>query len=198
VAVPELSKTSAIQQWPLQGEWTYDNYARLPDNGMRYEVIQGDLYMSTAPRPSHQRAVVKLSTMLQLFVEQHQLGEVYVSPIDVILPDLASPVQPDILFVATWKLNIVKDVFVEGVPNLIIEVLSPGNPLHDRRTKFQLYAQAGVVEYWIVDPAACTIEVYSLRGQAYVPLGKFGREEKAQSELLAGFSVAVSQICTAS
>jgi Uma2 family endonuclease len=196
----ETVTRSSLQtsRWPPpQGEWTFADYARLPDNGMRYEVIQGDLHMNPAPRPRHQRIVLDLSVILHQFVGSRDLGEVYVAPIDVILPDLASPVQPDVLFVAADRLDIIKDEFVEGAPDLIVEVLSPGNPLYDRRTKFQLYARAGVREYWIVDPETRTIDVFVLRGRAYAPLGSFGPGEQARSEVLSDLTVRVSEVCPA-
>ena len=184
-------------RWPpLQGEWTFADYARLPDNGVRYEVIKGDLYMNPAPRPRHQKVVLNLSVALHQFAGSRDLGEAYIAPIDVILPGLASPVQPDVLFIAGDRLDIVKQEFIEGAPDLIIEVLSPSNPLHDRRTKFQLYAQASVREYWFVDPEASTIDIYVLRGQAFAPLGSFGPGEQTRSEVLADFSVHVSDVCS--
>jgi len=80
---------------------------------------------------------------------------------------------------------------------LIVEVLSPSNPGHDRITKFQVYARAGVREYWLIDPDAHTIEINVLRGQAYAPLGTFGPADQVRSEVLADFSVSVSEICPA-
>lgn len=184
------------RDWPPpQGRWTYPDYARLPDNGMRYEVIEGDLFMNPAPRPKHQKVSLNLAVALHQFVKQHNLGDVYEAPIDVILPNLASTVQPDLLFIAGNRLDIVKEEFIEGVPDLIIEVLSPGNPDYDRRTKFQLYARAGVREYWIIDPDACTIDIFVLRGQAYAPLGGFSSGDKTRSEVLADFRLRVAEIC---
>jgi Uma2 family endonuclease len=180
---------------PPQGEWTYEDYTRLPDNGMRYEVIKGALYMSPAPSPDHQRVVVALIRYLSAYLQQHPAGEIFIAPIDVKLPSLTSPVQPDLLFIANERSAIVKEKFIEGVPDLIIEVLSPTNPEHDRTTKFSAYALAGVREYWIVDPEARTIEINVLRGQAYAPLGNFGADEQTRSEVLPDFSVRVSEVC---
>ncbi|MCA9970544.1 MAG: Uma2 family endonuclease [Anaerolineales bacterium] len=184
-----------VQHWPPQGAWTYSDYARLPDSGVRYEVIQGDLFMSPAPSTRHQSASFALAVALHLHVKENGLGRVFEAPIDVLLPELASPVQPDVLFIAASRLAIVKEKFIDGVPDLIVEVLSPGNPDHDRRTKFNLYAQAGVTEYWIVDPDACRADVYALRGHAYVPFGSFGPEDTAQSELLPDFRVPLRDVC---
>jgi Uma2 family endonuclease len=192
-----VTKSPAKTVWPpLQGAWRYEDYIRLPDNGMRYEVIEGDLYMSPAPRSIHQRVMARLYGYLWEYLKHRPVGEAFFAPIDVILPDLATPVQPDLLFIANERLDIIKDKFVDGAPDLIIEVLSPGNPALDRRTKFRVYAQAGVREYWIIDPDGCTVEINVLRGQAYAPLGNFSPGEQTRSEVLADFSVAVSEICS--
>ena len=196
----EITKTAARAKsshtWPpSQGEWTYADYARLPENGFRYEVIEGELFMSPAPRPNHQRVGLRLIVLLDAFVEKNQLGELYHAPIDLNLPDLTSPVQPDILFISTENLDIVKEKTIEGVPDLIIEVLSPGSIRYDRQTKFQIYAKAGVREYWIVDPYPCAIDVFVLRGQAYVPLGSFKSADQLRSEQFADLTFQVQELC---
>jgi Uma2 family endonuclease len=180
---------------PPQGKWTYEDYTRLPDNGMRYEVIQGELYMSPAPSPKHQRIIAALYGYLWEYLKNQPVGEAFFAPIDVKLPNLATPVQPDLLFIANEQLSIVKEKFIEGVPDLVVEVISPTSATHDRTTKFSIYAMAGVREYWIVDPDARTIEINVLRGQAYAPLGNFGPEDQTRSEVLTDFSVQVGEVC---
>ena len=185
-------------QLPTQGVWTYDDYARLPDDGKRYEVIRGELYMSGAPRPLHQRVITRLSFFLEAFLDEHKSGTAYGSPIDVLLPGkLGDPVQPDILFVRNDRLDIVGEIYIEGSPDLAIEVLSPSNPAHDRSLKYDLYAEAGVLEYWIVDPRQRTVEIHLLRDGAYELTGQWGVGEVARSELLDGFAVSVDEIIPA-
>lgn len=187
---------SVVYQWPSQGEWAYEDYARLPDDGRRYEVIGGNLHVSPAPLTRHQVVVTELAYALMTFTKTEKVGQILVSPIDVILPDLANPVQPDILFIANERLGIVKEQFVAGVPDLIVEVLSPGNPAHDRRTKYALYEGAGVKEYWIVDPEACIVDVYTLYGgDLYVPHGHFAPGGVIQSKLLSDLRISVDDIC---
>ena len=188
---------SRLQRWPpQQGQWTYADYARLPDNGFRYEVIRGELYMSPAPSTRHQAVVTTLVLELYHFVRQHKLGKVFTSPIDVVISELATPVQPDLIFISLERLDIVKKQVVEGAPDLVVEVLSPGTVQYDRQTKFYAYAEAGVTEYWLVDPDTCAIDIYVLRGQAYALLGTFGPDDQTQSEVLSDFTVAVSDICS--
>lgn len=188
------AKEAKTYRWPPQGEWTYDDYARLPDSGVRYEVIGGDLFMSPAPSTEHQNIIFELILIIGQFVKANQLGQVFVSPVDLVLPDRATPVQPDLLFIGNDKLDIIKEKVIKGAPDLIVEVLSPSNPEHDRRTKFSLYAEAGVREYWIVDPKEQTVDVFALRGQAYVPFGHFGAADTARSELLPELEVALEEV----
>ncbi len=184
-------------EWPPQGKWTYEDYCRLPEDGWTYEVIEGELYMSPAPLTIHQRCKLKFAATFLSFAEDHDAGMVLDAPTDVLLPGLASPVQPDVIFVSKERLDIVKDERVEGAPDIVVEVLSPGNWLLDRRDKFKVYAKAGVREYWIVDPHARTIELFGLRGSMYALIGKYVAGETVQSEVLPGFEVKVEDVCPA-
>ena len=189
---------SAEGEYPPQGQWTYKDYLRVPDDGWKYEVMKGRLYMTPAPAPHHQRVILRLSTQLMAFVDERKLGEVFIAPLDVILPNgLGTPVQPDIFFVAARDAEMVGEKYVQGVPALIVEVLSPSNWLDDRRTKLEIYAEAGVAEYWIVDPRDRTIEVFALNEDRYDLHERFGDGETASSRLLDGFSVAVDEIIPA-
>jgi Uma2 family endonuclease len=192
-----LAKDSRIPADPLpaQGDWTYEDYCRLPDDGWRYEVLRGVLHMAPAPSWGHQQAVWNFGFLLKLFVRNRNLGEVSGAPSDILLPGgLATPVQPDFFFIARERRGIIHDSHVEGAPDLVLEVLSPSNWLTDRREKFEIYAEAGVREYWIADPKARTIEVFILRGGAYELLGSFGPGERTRSEVLPGFEPAIDEI----
>ncbi len=152
--------------------------------------------MSPALSTRHQLVSLNLASALHQFVKKHKLGVVFEAPTDVLLLDLASPVQPDIFFIPQEKRSIIKENFIEGVPALIVEILSPGNPEHDQQRKFLLYAQAGVAEYWIVDPVGCAVDIFVLRGNAYVPLGRFGMADTAVSELFPQFQIKVADFCS--
>jgi Uma2 family endonuclease len=183
-----------IRELTPQGEWTYKDYLNLPDDGWRYEIIYGRLLMNPAPSPIHQFIVRELITALTNFLHQHSLGEVFPAPTDVLIPGQAEPVQPDLVFVAAERMDIVTHRAIEGAPDLVVEVLSPSNWLDDRRTKFALYAEVGVREYWIVAPDERTVEVFSLREGRYALINRYGQDETLQSNLLPGFEVAVRDI----
>lgn len=186
---------SQARPWPpAQGDWTYEDWLRLPDDGFRYEVLDGVLYMTPPPAIKHQRASFRLASKMGAFVTERNLGEVLVAPCGVRLPTQPVPVQPDILFVSAARQDIVGEQYVEGAPDLVVEVLSPSNWPYDRTEKFQAYLTAGVQEYWIVDYRACTIEVFTLEEGAYALVGQFGSGETAHSPLLAGFQVVVDEV----
>jgi len=150
--------------------------------------------MAPAPRPRHQRVVFALSGLLWDHLRHNPLGQAFAAPIDVLLPGLASPVQPDVLFIANERLDTVKEEFIEGPPDLVIEVLSPSNWLDDRRIKFHLYARAGVREYWIVDLERRMIEVFALRGHSFALLDRYEAGETARSQVLPDFEVVVEAV----
>jgi len=181
---------SPPQEMPPQGEWTYDDYARLPDDGWKYEVMRGELYMSPAPSPLYQRVSGNLTFEFQRFIRETNQGEIFTAPLDVILPEkLGTPVQPDILFIRRDNLQIIGETTIDGVPELVVEILSPSNWIDDRRTKFAVYAEAGVAEYWIIDPRTVTVEVYHLGEDQYELLESYGTGDTVISLVPDGFSV---------
>ena len=160
--------------------------------------------MSPAPRTQHQETSLHLASALHQFAHTNQLGKVFTAPIDVILSDratdetIASPVQPDILFIAQERLEIVQEKYIVGAPDLIIEILSPSNWLDDRRDKYTVYEAAGVREYWIVDPDNSTLadmEVFVLRDDQYTQVGRYGAGDVVRADVVAGFESAVSTFC---
>lgn len=150
---------------------TYKDYEALPADGRRYEVHDGELSVTPAPSPRHQRISGRLYRLLQSHVESRRLGEVFYSPTDCILSD-TSIVQPDLIYLDPTRLSAVSDRGIEGPPTLVIEILSPSTVQIDRGVKFQLYARHGIPHYWIVDPDARTIEAYDLAGSVYEITGR--------------------------
>jgi Uma2 family endonuclease len=145
---------------------TYDDYAALPNDGKRYEILDGILYVTAAPSRNHQRVVLTLAMSLETHVRARNLGEVNIAPFDVILSD-PNVVEPDIIFVATNRMSSFSNRGFEGAPTLVVEVLSPSTARVDQNTKLQIYARHGVPFYWIVDPEARVIDTYVLAESAY-------------------------------
>jgi Uma2 family endonuclease len=143
----------------LPNPFTYDDYIALPDDGKRYEIIEGEVSMTPAPSPRHQEIQVRLSAALFFFVDKHSLGRVLSSPIDLVL-SMVDVVQPDVLFVARDRLHIIAKKNLVGIPNLIVEILSPSSTTRDQKEKLNLYQRYGLPEYWIVDPDSQTVDVY--------------------------------------
>jgi Uma2 family endonuclease len=135
----------------LDTEWNYARWEQLPDDGNRYEVIDGVLYMTTAPSNFHQWIVSRLYRLVGIPAEDSGLAYALMAPVGLLMPG-CDPVQPDFLLVRRANAGIIADRRVRGVPDLIAEVLSPSNPEQDTEIKRAAYARAGVPEYWIVRP----------------------------------------------
>ncbi len=166
---------------------TYEDYCNTPDDE-RYELLDGELFMTPAPRVRHQRAIRKLSGQLDLFVEEHTLGEIFFSPCDVVLSE-TDVVQPDLLFVSNERAHIVTEDNVQGAPDLTIEVLSPATADRDLTGKRALYAKHGIQEYWIVDTDARTVTVLLLDGASFAEIGVCAEGQTLASPTLAGFTI---------
>ncbi len=190
----ETATPSTHWRPPPQGAWTWDDYARMPPTeGRRYEVIEGELFMSPSPRPRHQIVAMRLLNSLYGHLEPRG-GMVLPAPCDVRLDEGAGVVQPDIVVIRREHLSIVRENYVLGVPDLLVEILSPSNPQHDLRRKWDLYLAHRVPEYWIADPDDGWLEAWTLRGDAYVPLGRFTRGQVLEADTFAGLRVAADTI----
>ncbi len=185
------------QTWPAQGEWTYEDYRRLPDDGRRYEVLRGALYVTPAPAYSHQFAVWQLGRLLGNFVVENDLGVILLAPFDTLLPrGIASPVQPDLAFVRKENQPRPEDGNFKGVPDLVVEVLSPGTRRLDRTVKLAAYRDAGVPEVWFADPRPRTIQVLVLSadGREYVEKGVYGMGKSVTSAVFTGLRLQVNLV----
>jgi Uma2 family endonuclease len=140
---------------------TYEHYLELPNDGNRYEIIHGELYVSPAPSTKHQRVSFRLSLVVGNHVEAGDLGEVYTAPFDLLLAN-GAVVQPDLLFVAKDRLGIITDANVQGPPDLVIEIISPSSTKTDQDTKRQLYEEYRVKNYWIFEPLERWVRAYAL------------------------------------
>ena len=139
---------------------TYDHYVLFPNDGNRHEIIDGRHYMNAAPNPRHQAVSRHIQFQLYEQIELKGHGEVIDAPIDLQFSD-CDVVQPDIVIVLKAN-RIITPTKIKGIPDLVIEILSPSNRGHDRELKKQLYEQSQVPEYWIVDPDEQTVTRFRL------------------------------------
>ncbi len=145
---------------------TYEDLEQLPDDGKRYEILDGRLIELTSPSVAHQRVLRRLLRWLDHFVTEHDLGEVFSAPLDVRLAP-HNIVQPDLVFVSYASFGVVQDRPIEGAPDLLVEILSPSTRERDQGQKLEIYARHGVREYWTVDTDNQTLTVFALVDHGY-------------------------------
>lgn len=175
---------------------TYEDYCRIPADGLRHEILDGVHVVSPAPRRRHQRVVGNLFTYLQNFLWDRGGGEVFLAPFDVLLSEV-DVLQPDLLFVSDARLDLLDEVNCKGSPDLVVEVLSPSTSRRDQVDKRARYEAHDVLEYWIVDPETETLRVYR-RDQA----GRLELEAELQKDrggvlrtpLLSDFAVPIEEV----
>lgn len=138
---------------------TYEDYLRIPDDGKRHEIVGGVHFVTAAPFIRHQRLVVRLTSLLDVFVREYRLGEILIAPTDVIL-STHDIVQPDLLFISNERSSILTEKNIQGAPDLVIEILSDSTRRLDEVLKRQAYERFGAREYWIFDPRWKTTQVW--------------------------------------
>jgi Uma2 family endonuclease len=142
----------------------YDDYAAIPPDGKRYELLEGDVHVTPAPSPRHQWTSKKLQRQLEDYFEGRGIAKVFNAPIDVILAR-NDVVQPDIVVVTDQGQISARGI--EGPPELLVEVLSPSTETYDRAAKARRYAALGVRHLWFVDPGARRLECHRLEGPTW-------------------------------
>jgi Uma2 family endonuclease len=172
---------------------TYDDYVDLPDDGKRYEILDGELAVTPSPLIRHQQVSANLYRLLDRYVRRHDAGLLLYAPVDVI-PDHSTVVVPDLVFVHKARCEIVSERAVEGAPDLIVEILSPGTGRRDRGIKLTLYARFGVAHYWIVDPLRQTIEIRERDVRGYRVTGRFKGRDKCASTLWPDLTIDLAKI----
>jgi Uma2 family endonuclease len=176
--------------------WTLAEIEALPyDEWTRYEIIDGELFVSTAPGDHHQAARTRGAVALGIWNDRSGIGVVRAGP-GLVFSDFDA-VIPDIVWMSRERFGAIwRDDKLHGAPELVVEVLSPGaaNERRDRQNKLKLYAEWGVDEYWLVDWRTLTVDVYR-RGDAQLSLvGTLGDQDTLISPLLPGFSLDVGRL----
>ncbi|NPV78710.1 MAG: Uma2 family endonuclease [Firmicutes bacterium] len=188
-----MVKETAVQYYTADLRLTYADYCRMP-SGERYELVEGDLRkMTPAPSVFHQKVSGRIEKALRHWVENRDLGEVYDAPIDVVLSE-HNVVQPDILYVSLERLGIIKEAYIQGAPDLVVEILSPSTAELDRVTKRRIYGRYGVREFWIVDPDGHSIEVAAHNGRELATVQVYPPGTTLESPLLDGFRLEIDEV----
>src|SRR5712692_8817951 len=177
---------------PPQGSWTYEDYAALPDDGHRYEIVNGVLIMAPAPTPEHQSIAVRIAYYLFPHIDLVGIGKLFTGPLDVDLGP-KNVYQPDVVVVLNAHLDRVAAKKIIGAPDLVVEVASDSTAAMDRIAKYDVYAHAGVTEYWIVKPERKTVEIFLLDNRKYRSLGIFSGQQTLPSQVVPGLPVRVEQ-----
>lgn len=176
---------------------TYDDLvARFPDeDGLRRELIDGELLVTPSPFVRHQRLVWRLAVSLGVHLEAHpDQGEAFTAPFDVVMTP-HDVVEPDLLVVLGDQQEILTDKHIHGVPALVIEILSPGTRKRDQTLKRQLFDREGVREYWMVDPDRNRVAVHRRAADGSFPLvTTLDANETLTTPLLPGWSLPLGQL----
>jgi len=170
---------------------TVEDFMKLPE-GTLAELIDGEIFMTPGPQVPHQRVVLNLTLELAPYVREHGLGEILVSPMDVHLPS-GDIVEPDLVFVRRENKAVIRE-WIRGAPDLLVEVLSPSHPERDLIVKRDLYARNGVGEYWIVDPADRSVQIFKLSSDRFEPAGYRREGQGLTTDLLPGFELLVAKL----
>ena len=171
---------------------TYADYLKTPEGG-KFQLIAGEILEMTSPSLYHQRIITKLSTIINNFLLNHSIGEVFVAPLDVYFSD-TEVYQPDILILLNESFSKMKENKIEGAPDLVVEVLSPSTAYYDLKHKKSIYEKQGVREYWIVDPIEKTLEIFELQNGKFISTGELSKNEIAKSKLISGMEVGLDII----
>ena len=165
-------------------KYTYEDYLKTPED-TRYELINGNLIMSPAPRTNHQIILTELFGELYTFVKRNKLGKVFVSPTDVHF-DNETVVEPDILFISKSREKIITEKNIQGAPDLTIEIVSQSSIHRDMVQKKALYEKFGVKEYWLVYPDEELVEIYELKNNKYKHFNTFSKDEALETPIGSG------------
>jgi len=170
---------------------TYDDLAAMPEDRNRYEIIDGELFVTPSPNLKHQIVIGNLFFALKAFVREHKLGLVLFAPMDVVLT-IHNVVEPDVLFVSNSRTGRLTANNIQGAPDLVVEVLSESSRKTDEITKRHLYERYGVTEYWVVDPEIDVVKVY--RGGTRVAELSLEQNDVLTTPLLPGLEIPLATI----
>jgi Uma2 family endonuclease len=180
---------------PAATKLTYADYAALPDDGKRYELIDGELVVNPSPLPIHQTIVLNIADAFRAWFRNHGGGGVFVAPLDIVVSD-AIVLEPDVIVIRHDRAAIVSAKNIVGPPHLLVEVLSDGSRRRDEVVKRNIYESFGVDEYWIVDPDNELVRGYRRTSRGYAPAFDLNTETGGEIDtpLLPGFALPIAAV----
>jgi len=185
-----MGRREKMQTNVTRTKLTYGDYLLFPDDGRRYELIDGKQYVSPSPTTRHQRVLRKLAYAFETWLIAHPVGEVFFAPFDVVLTD-HDVVVPDLIYVDAQTSTYLKDTGLFAVPDLAVEILSPSTRRRDDGIKRRLYERVAMKEYWIVDPTANIVRAFRRGADGFGPPVILMREagERLTTPLLSGLEI---------
>jgi len=173
---------------------TYEDYARLtPHDSGNYELHNGKIVFIASPIPTHQEISICLSAFLGMHVITLRLGKLYAAPMDTRFSE-HDTFQPDLLFISKDRLSIIGEQKIEGAPDLVVEILSPGNDSKEMSYKRHVYETAGVREYWFIEPQKGTLSQYELVGEELRWQRTLSATDTLHAIVVEGFSLELKEI----
>jgi Uma2 family endonuclease len=175
---------------------TYDDFVQFPDDGLRHELIDGEHYVTPSPNTRHQGISLQLTLLIGNWLDRNPIGRLFYAPFDVVFSKF-DVVEPDLLYLSNERVSdALTPLHVHGVPELVIEIGSPGTRKRDETIKRRLYERAGVEEYWVVDTEIDTIRVYRREADGFARVVELSAEagDVLTTPLLPGLEIPLSRV----
>jgi len=177
---------------------TYDDFVLFPDDGLRHELIDGEHYVTPSPNTKHQQVSLNLVFLIERWLRQknERVGRLFFAPFDVVFSRF-DVVEPDLLYMSNERAaRILTAANVQGVPELVVEIASPGTRRRDETIKRKLYERSGVSEYWVVDPELDLVRVYRRGGEEFARPVELSAQtgDVLTTSLLPGLELRLSRI----
>lgn len=153
---------------------TYADYVRLPDDGLRHEIIDGEHYVTPSPSVRHQQISGRLFFLIQQYLDVHPVGTIFYAPLDALLSQF-DIVVPDLLYISNESSRYLTSKNLQGPPDLVIEILSPSTARRDQKLKRDLYERVSVREYWVVDPLREVIDLHRAESGVFAAPAEYAK-----------------------
>jgi len=174
-------------------DFTYNDIVEFGQEGDHWEIFDGELIVFPPPNVKHQVVSGNLHRILANFVHQKRIGILVAAPIGVYF-DIKTFFEPDLVFVSNENKNLIKENYIEGAPDLVVEIISASSIKNDRGSKFKRYARERVQEYWIIDPINEVVEIFELTSEGFQLTERFSNDQVVQTKIFPGLQFQVSEI----